>query len=132
MNKESTKKITALGVVIFSFVSILIYMLIVLGIDSLTVLLVLKTKLSEDFLKIGSVMASGIGLITSTALLTVQTKLKGIYAAAMMFGMVFLIKIIGNGFMKFGGYFTLNGFIGILFLIVFALAGGILGSLFKK
>ncbi len=132
MNKDSTKKITALGVVIFSFISILIYTLIVFGIDSLTVLLVLKTKLSEDFLKIGSVIASGVGLITSTAFLTVQTKLKGIYAAAIMFGTVFIIKIIGNGLMKFGGYFTLNGFIGILFLIVFALAGGILGSLFKK
>ncbi len=132
MNKESTKKITALGVVIFSFVSILIYTLIVFGMDSLTVLLVLKTKLSEDFLKIGSVIASGIGLITSTAFLTVQTKLKGIYASATMFGTVFLIKIIGNGLMKFGGYFTLSGFIGILFLIVFALVGGILGSLFKK
>lgn len=132
MNKESTKKITALGVVIFSFVSILIYALIVFCIDSLAVLLVLKTQLSENFLKIGSVVASGVGLITSTGLMTVQTKLKGIYAAAIMFGMVFIIKIIGNASLNFGGYFTLNGFIGILFLIVFALAGGTLGSLFKK
>lgn len=132
MNKESTKKITALGVVIFSFICILVYVTIVLSIDSLAVLLVLKTNLSEDFLKIGSVIASGIALIVSTVLLTVQTKLKGIYASAMMFGAVFMIKVIGNGIMKFGGYFTLNGFIGIIFLIVFALAGGILGSLLKN
>lgn len=132
MNKESTKKITALGVVIFSFFCILIYVLIVFCIDSLAVLLVLKTQLSENFLKIGSVVASGVGLIISTGLMTVQTKLKGIYSAAIMFGMVFFIKIIGNALFNFGGYFTFDGFIGILFLIVFALAGGILGSLLKK
>ena len=132
MNKEFTKKITALGVVIFSFFAISIYLLITLGIDSLAVLLVLKTKLSDDFLKIGSVIASGVGMITATSLLTVQTKLKGIYAAAIMLGMAFIVKIIGNVSMNLGGYFTLNGFIDILFLIVFALAGGILGSLFKK
>lgn len=132
MNKESTKKITALGVVIFSFICILVYITIVLSIDCLAVLLVLKTNLSEDFLKIGSVIASGIALIVSTGLLTVQTKLKGIYASTIMFGAVFMIKVIGNGILKFGGYFTFNGFIGIIFLIVFALAGGILGSLLKN
>lgn len=132
MNKESTKKITALGVVIFSFACILIYTMIVLGVDSLAVLLVLKTKLSEDLLKIVSVIASGIGLIVTTGLLTVQTKLKGIYAAIIMFGGVLLIKVIGNGLLNLGGYFTLSGFIGILFLIVFSLAGGILGSLLKS
>ncbi len=132
MNKESTKKITALGVVIFSFVCILVYITMVLGIDSIAVLLVLKTNLSEDFLKIASVIASGIGLIVSTGLLTVQTKLKGIYASAIMFATVFMMKVIGNGMMKFGGYFTINGLIGIIFLIVFALVGGIIGSMLKN
>ena len=132
MNKESTKKITALGVVIFSFVCILVYITMVLCIDSIAVLLVLKTNLSEDFLKIASVIASGIGLIVSTGLLTVQTKLKGIYASAIMFATVFMMKVIGNGMMKFGGYFTINGLIGIIFLIVFALVGGIIGSMLKN
>ena len=104
----------------------------VLGIDSIAVLLVLKTNLSEDFLKIASVIASGIGLIVSTGLLTVQTKLKGIYASAIMFTTVFMMKVIGNGMMKFGGYFTFNGLIGIIFLIVFALVGGIIGSMLKN
>ena len=132
MNKESAKKITALGVVIFSFACILSYILIVFGMDSLAVLLVLKTKLPEDVLKVVGVVASGVGLIVSACLLTVQTRMKGIYAAAIMFGAAFIIKIIGNGLLNLGGYFTMSGLIGILFMIVFSVAGGILGSFLKK
>ena len=132
MNKETTKKITALGVVIFSFFSIIMYSLIVVAMDGVTVLLVLKTGLSEHFLKIGSVIASGMGLIVSTLFLTIKTRLKGIYTAGIMFVFVLIIKMVGNGILNLGGYFSINGFIGILFLIVFVLAGGILGSLLKK
>lgn len=132
MKNETTKKITALGVVIFSFVSILIYVAIALCIDCLTVLLVWKTELAENFLKIGSVLSSGIGLVVSTIFLTLQTKWKGIYAAGIMFALVIIIKLIGNASMNLGGYFSINGIIGMLFTLVFAFVGGIMGSMLKK
>lgn len=132
MNRETTKKITALGVVIFSFACFLMYSLIILAIDSLAILLVLNTNLSESILKIVGVISAGIALITATGVLTAWSKLKGIYAAGIMFGLVFMTKLIGNAIIGLGGYFTIGGLLGTIFLIIFALVGGVLGSLLKK
>lgn len=132
MKYEETKKITALGVVIFSFIALLICFALIAIVDALTALLVLKTALPESFLKIGSVLGNGIGMIVATALLTMKGRMKGIISAGIMSGGVLLIKILGNSLMNMGGYFTWNGFVGALFVIVFALLGAVLGSSLKR
>ncbi len=132
MKYEETQKITALGVVIFSFIALLLCLIIVAAVDSLTALLVLKTPLPEHILKVGSVLGSGFGLILSTALLTAKGRMKGIVASAIMAAFIVAIKIIGNTVMGMGGYFTWMGFAGILFTIVFSFVGGILGTVLKK
>ncbi len=132
MKYDDTKKITALGVVIFSFVSLAVAFAIILGLDALTALLVLKTALPESFLQIGSVIGNGAGVIIGCAFLTKKGKIKGIYASLIMFFMMALVKIIGNALLGFGGYFTFEGVIGLLFTAVFALVGGVVGSAIKK
>lgn len=132
MKYEESQKITALGVVIFSFLTLLICFALLGLVDALTALLVLKTALPESVLKIGSVLGSGIGMIISTAMLTAKGRVKGIIAAGIMAGAVVLIKILGNMLLDLGGYFTWNGFAGILFTVVFALIGGVLGSALKR
>lgn len=132
MKYEESKKITALGVVIFSFIAILLCLVVISMVGGLTALLVLKTSLPESVLKIGNVFGSGIGIILSTALLTSKGRMKGIVSAGIIAGGIILIKIIGNGLLNLGGYFTWNGFVGILFAIVFALIGGVLGAAMKR
>ncbi len=132
MKYEETKKITALGVVIFSFLSLLICLMIILAIDAVTAFLVLKTALPEGFLKIGSVLGNVLGVITSTAFLTAKGKVKGIVSAGIISALIVILKFIGNLMMNLGGYFTLPGFAGILIIIVFSLMGGVLGSTLKR
>ena len=132
MKNNSIKKITALGVVIFSFIALLIYFAILMGVDALSVALVLKTALPESFIKVGSVVGSGVGLIISTSFLVKKTELKGIIAAAIMAAVILLIKIIGNASMNLGGYFSLSGLIGFGFVLLFALVGGVVGGALKK
>lgn len=132
MKYEESQKITALGVVIFSFLALIACFVLISLIDALAALLVLKTSLPESVLKIGSVLGSGIGIITSTAMLTAKGRIKGIIAAAIVAVSVILIKILGNILLSLGGYFTWNGFAGILFTVVFALIGGVLGSALKR
>ncbi len=132
MKYEETQKITALGVVIFSFLSLLLCLIIIVAVDLMTAFLVLKTQLPEHILKVGSVLGSGFGLIISTTLLTAKGRVKGIVASAVMAAFVIAIKIIGNSIMNLGGYFTWMGFAGILFTIVFSFVGGVLGTVIKK
>ncbi|PWM38603.1 MAG: hypothetical protein DBX52_06720 [Clostridiales bacterium] len=132
MKYEEPQKITALGVVIFSFISLLLGLALIALVDVLSAFLVLKTSLPESFLKVGSVLGCGIGLITATAFLTARGKVKGIVAAGILSACLIIIKILGNAALKLGGYFTWNGFIGILFVVVFCLIGGVLGSSLKK
>ncbi len=131
MKYEESQKITALGVVIFSFIALLGCLAVIAAVDGLTAILVLKTALPEGALKIGSVLGSGIGIILSTALLTAKGRMKGIVSAGIIAGCVLLLKILGNTLLNMGGYFTWNGFVGALFTVVFALIGGVLGAALK-
>ncbi len=132
MKKDDMKKITALGVVIFSFIGIGICFAAIVLVDAITALLVLKTSLPESALKIGSVVGSGIGLIASTAFVTLKGRMRGIVATAIMAGIIIAVKILGNGMMNLGGYFNFTGLIGILFAVIFALIGGVLGTALKR
>lgn len=132
MKYEETQKITALGVVIFSFVALLLCFLIITVMDCLVAFLVLKTSLPEGFLKIGSVIGGGLGVIIATTLLTAKGRMKGIVAAGIMAACVILVKIIGNSLMGLGNYLSINGIIGIVFTMVFAFVGGVLGSVLKR
>ena len=132
MKYEEPLKITALSVVIFSFISLLLGTAIYLMIDAIAALLVLNTNLEESSLKIGSVLASGVAILISSIFLTLKTKIKGIYAATIISSIVILIKIIGNASMDLGGYFSLNGLIGILFTILFSIIGGVIGANLKQ
>lgn len=132
MKYEEPLKITALSVVIFSFISLLLGTAIYLMIDAIAALLVLNTNLEESSLKIGSVLASGVAILISSIFLTLKTKIKGIYAATIISSIVILIKIIGNASMDLGGYFSLNGLIGILFTILFSIIGGMIGANLKQ
>ncbi|MBQ7096164.1 MAG: hypothetical protein IJN80_06945 [Clostridia bacterium] len=132
MKYEDSQKITALGVVIFSFIALLIGTASILAIASLTALLVQHTNLPESLLKIGSVIGGGVGLLISSAFMTVKTKIKGIFSALIVAVVAVAIKLIGNHTMDLGGYFTVNGLIGILFTIIFSLAGGVVGASIKK
>ena len=131
MKYEMSQKITALGVVIFSFLSLLICFGIIALIDILAAFLVLKTPLPESVLKIGNVLGCGAGIITSTAMLTVKGRMKGILSAGIIAACIIMIKIIGNNLMELNGYFNWNGFAGIIFTVVFALIGGVLGASLK-
>ncbi len=131
MKKDDMKKITALGVVIFSFIGIVICFAAIAVVDAITAMLVLKTSLPESVLKIGSVIGSGIGLIASTAFVTLKGRMKGIIATAIMAAVIIIVKIIGNGMMNLGGYLNFTGLIGILFAVIFALIGGVLGTALK-
>ena len=132
MKYENTQKITTLGVVIFSFAAIIMAMLIAVLFGGLSALLVLKTSLPESFLKVGSVVGGGLGLLCASAFLTAAGKVKGILASGIIALLTILIKVIGNSLMNLGGYFSVNGLIGILFIIVFSFAGGVIGSMIKK
>ena len=86
---------------------------------AITAYIVLKTSIPESFLKVGGIIGGGMGLVVSTALLTAFARIKGILSAAIMSSLIIAIKIIGNMLLGFGGYLSLNGLIGILFVIVF-------------
>lgn len=132
MKYEETQKITALGVVIFSFLSLMLCAGIILTVDAITALLVLKTALPEGILKVGSVLGNGLGVIASTTFLTTKGRVKGIVSAGIVSGVLVAIKIVGNTLMKLGGYFTPMGFAGIMIVIVFSLIGGVLGTAIKR
>ncbi|MBQ8894163.1 MAG: hypothetical protein IJ043_07115 [Clostridia bacterium] len=131
MKYQESKKITALGVVIFSFVALLICFAIVLLVDMIFALIVLKTAIPEGFLKVGNVIGSGLGIIASTAMLTAKSGIKGIWASAIMALCIAAIKVLGNLTLALGGYLNVNGLIGMIFVCVFALIGGVLGSALK-
>ncbi len=132
MKNNSSQKITTLGVVIFSFLALLIYVLLGILVACGFSLLILKTSLPESALLVGCVLGSGAGLVAATAFLTSVGKMKGIISAAVMFGVAFLMKLIGNPIMNMGGYLTMNGIVGILFMMVFSLVGGVVGTMIKK
>ena len=132
MKYEDSQKITAQSVVIFSFLALLLAAAIIIAIDMITVALVLKTNLSESILKIASVMGSGIGIIVSTAFFTSKTKIKGIYSTIILSLIFIAIKIIGNMILQLGGYLSLNGLSGIIFTVIFALFGGVIGGSLRR
>ncbi len=129
---DENQKITALGVVIFSFVSVLIGAIVLLLVDSITALLVLKTALPEKALQFGNIAGSGVGIIVAAAILTAKGKMKGIVSSAIIAGATIVIKLAGNHLMNLDGYFSLNGLIGILFILIFSIIGGVIGSNFKR
>lgn len=132
MKYEDSQKITALGVVIFSFFAMLLALAIAAAFGGLSALLVLKTNLPESFLKVGSVLGSGLGLVVATAFLTAAGKVKGIVATGIMTVMMILIKVLGNILMNMGGFFALNGLIGMVFVVIFTFVGGIIGTAIKN
>ena len=131
MKYEESQKITALGVVIFSFISVVIALLIQLVFDVFTALLVLKTSVPESMINLGSVIGTGVGLIVSTAFLTAYGRIKGIFAAIILSVVTIFIKILGNVMMGYGGYFNLKGLIGIVFVLAFSLIGAAAGAKLK-
>lgn len=132
MKQNDTKKITALGVVIFSFFGIVICMAILLLFDFIFALLVAKTTIPEGFLKVANVVASAIALIASTAFITAKGRVKGIVSAGVISAGIILIKIIGNAAMDMGGYLDLNGLVGAVLTVIFSIVGGVLGSMLKQ
>lgn len=132
MKKEDAKKITTLGVVIFSFAAIALCFVIVLVIDMITALLVAKTAMPESVLLVGSVIGNGLGTVIATVFLTLMSRLKGIFSAAIVGVAVIMVKVIGNLVLGMGGYLTWQGAIGILFVAVFSLVGGAVGAALKK
>lgn len=132
MKKEDAKKITTLGVVIFSFTAIALCFVIVLVIDMITALLVAKTAMPESVLLVGSVIGNGLGTVIATVFLTLMSRLKGIVSAAIVGVAVIMVKVIGNLVLGMGGYLTWQGAIGILFVAVFSLVGGAVGAALKK
>ncbi len=132
MNKENSKKITALGVVIFSFIALGICFMIVFAVDALAAALILKTSLPESTLVIGNVIGSCLGTVAASFFLTVKGRVKGIYSAVIVGGSVVAIKIIGNAVLKMGGYLNWSGLIGVLFVAVFALVGGAAGAMIRR
>ena len=117
---------------IFSFIALLLCFALLAAFDAITALIVLKTSAPESLLKVGNVLGSGVGLIVSTAFLTIKAKMKGILSAGIMGGAVIVIKILGNLALEMGGYFTWSGVIGIVFTLVFVLVGGALGGVMRK
>jgi hypothetical protein len=93
---------------------------------------VARTPLPEEVLKIANVINSCVGIITGTAIMTAVGKIKGILSAVIMTLGILIIKILGNALMNIGGYFGMNGFIGLCLLAVFAFAGGVLGTALKR
>ena len=132
MKYEEPQKITALGVVIFSFIAIISAILIAAAFGMLSSFLVLKTNLSENFLKAGSVIGGSLGFVFASAFLTKAGKIKGIISAIIIAVSMILIKIAGNAVMNLGGYFSLNGMIGMLFILIFSFVGSVLGTAIKK
>ena len=132
MKNMESKKITALGVVIFSFISILAGLLIVVLLGTITSVLIVKTNVPEGFMKIGNVIGSCLGVLVSSWLLTRLAQLRGIISALILSGAFIIIKSIGNEVMHLGGYFSLSGLVSIVFIILFACAGSILGSMGKR
>lgn len=132
MKKEDAKKITTLGVVIFSFAAIALCFVTVLIVDMITALLVLKTSVPESALLIGSVIGNGLGIVLATIFLTLTSRLKGIVSAALIGTSVVAVKVVGNIILGMGGYLSWRGMIGVLFIAVFSLTGGAVGAALKK
>lgn len=132
MKKDSFKKITTPRVVIFSFLSLFLFSIICIVMNLIISGIVLSTDVPESFLKIGTVATNGVGVIVSTAFLVNQSRIKGIYGSCIIFFVITLIKVTGNAFLKQGGYLTLNGLVGLCFLMIFSLVGGVIGGMIKK
>lgn len=132
MKYDESQKITALGVVIFSFASVLIMAVVAVLFGAVSALLVLKTNLPESFLKIASVLGGGLGAVIASAFLTAVGKMKGIVSAVIISVAAILAKGIGNSVLDMGGYFNLNGLIGMAFMVLFAFAGSVVGTMMKK
>ena len=101
MKNIELRKITAHGVVIFSFCTLILCLVITAMIYVITAYIVLKTSIPESFLKVGGIIGGGMGLVVSTALLTAFARIKGILSAAIMSSLIIAIKIIGNMLLGF-------------------------------
>lgn len=132
MKNIELRKITAPGVVIFSFAALVLNLMIAGLIYAVTAYVVLETAIPESILKVGSILGGGVGLVVSTALLTALARIKGIVSSAIMSASVICIKIIGNMVLELGGYLSLNGLVGILFAVVFSFVGAMVGTAFKR
>jgi len=96
MNKNDARKITTLGVVIFSFLAVLITVAMVALFGAISALLVLKTDLPEGVMKIGCVMGSGIGVVLGTAIMTAIGRVRGIVSSGIVFSLLVLLKVVEN------------------------------------
>ena len=132
MKKDNSKKITTLGVVIFSFISIGICFLAMLIVGLISIVLVLKTSLPEETLMIGSVIGSGIGTVSASYFLAIKGRIKGIYSALIITAALIFLKFIGRMLPGIDGTIGWSNIVGILFVIVFSLVGGAIGSLRKR
>lgn len=132
MKQENLRETTALGVVVFSLLSIALFVVITGLIYLIAALFVLKTEVPESFLKIASVIGAGIGIIASTSFLGAKAKLKGIVASGIVTGAIVIIKLVGCEMVGQGRGLGLWNLVGVLFVGMFSLVGGMVSSVFKN
>lgn len=132
MRKSEVKERSVLNNILQYCILILIGLLISFILILIFSALITYTNIPESFTLPASIIATAIGVFTSSALLCIKSNMKGIYSALVV-GIIFLlIKMLGYR-IAFGAFsFQASSWINIVCILVFAIAGDLFGANFKK
>lgn len=95
-------------------------------------ILILKTKMPESYEEFMMITVSAVTAMLMTILLTLNTKVKAIFAAAYSFLIIVIIKLILTAIMAQSISFGRQGIVGIIFTAVFCILGGLIAANIKK
>lgn len=101
-------------------------------ISYLGAILVLKTEISQSIESLIAIIAVSLGCLLMSVLLTLNTKIKGIYCVVISFVYFLILKLMSTLLIVGKLNVTGQGVISILFIALFCFIGGIIGSNLKK
>ena len=124
---NDTFKTTTLNVVVFSVVSVLMWVIVGVLLNALVALVVWKTAMPMSFLKIGNIIAGGVSVVVSSVFLSKRCALKGVYLLIIHVVLITLTKMVVCGFLGDLCVVSLRALVGFLALFVFSALGSMIG-----
>lgn len=128
MKNNASIKTTTLNVVVFSVVSIFAWVFGGSVVGATAALMVLVTPLSESFLRVGSVLAGGVGVIVGAAVFAKKSGLKGIRSALLIGVLISLVKSVCKVAFWRLPMVSAASLMGVGITFVLSLAGAVIGS----
>lgn len=132
MKMDDSKKTTALGVVVFSMLMILVYIAVSFAVGIIISLAVYKGDYSENMMRVGSVIMSSIAMLAASFFMRYVTNIKGIYSAVLTILLVLLLKIVGKCAIDSNTLFGIGTMIGVVSTVVFGFVGTMLSDFIKR